>query len=183
MVGFNHPSHNLKTIIKSYFSPTQSAQQLDSIGEEASAELGSREEVTSTTGSGTDLSIYGRRNPWGPQSYAELISLAITSAPGQRMTLNMIYEWLINNLQFFAERRDMEKSAGWKNSIRHNLSLHQKFKKIPNETSGKSSWWVINPELSPSKKHRRRSSTAGVGDMKMLQNKREKAKEKLEMRR
>ena len=161
------------------FSPSQPGQQLDSIGEEVSTELGSREEVSST--SGTDLSIYGRRNPWGPQSYAELISLAITSAPGQRMTLNMIYEWLMNNISFFAERRDMEKSAGWKNSIRHNLSLHQKFKKIPNETSGKSSWWVINPEMSPSKKHRRRSSTAGVGDMKMLQNKREKAKEKLEM--
>ena len=180
MVSVNHPSF-IKMIYYSIFSPTQPTQQLDSIGEEGSLEV--REEVTSTTGSGTDLSIYGRRNPWGHQSYAELISQAITSAPGQRMTLNMIYEWLINNLQYFAERRDMEKSAGWKNSIRHNLSLHQKFKKIPNETSGKSSWWVINPEMSPSKKHRRRASTAGVGDMKMLQNKREKAREKLEMRR
>uniref|UniRef100_A0A3B3E1Q9 Fork-head domain-containing protein n=1 Tax=Oryzias melastigma TaxID=30732 RepID=A0A3B3E1Q9_ORYME len=32
------------------------------------------------------------------------------------------------------------------NSIRHNLSLHSRFVKVQNEGTGKSSWWVVNPE-------------------------------------
>jgi hypothetical protein len=31
-----------------------------------------------------------------------------------------------------------------KNSIRHNLSLHNRFVRIPNEIAGKSSWWTID---------------------------------------
>ena len=97
-----------------------------------------------------------------------------------RLTLNQIYEWLTNNIQFFAERRDHEKSAGWKNSIRHNLSLHQRFKKVPNESSGKSSWWILNTEASPSKKQRRRST---AGDLRSLQFKRDRARAKIDSRR
>lgn len=32
------------------------------------------------------------------------------------------------------------------NSIRHNLSLHSRFVKVLNEGTGKSSWWMVNPE-------------------------------------
>ncbi|XP_066533517.1 forkhead box protein O3B isoform X2 [Hoplias malabaricus] len=32
------------------------------------------------------------------------------------------------------------------NSIRHNLSLHSRFVRVQNEGTGKSSWWMINPE-------------------------------------
>ncbi|KAM9390716.1 forkhead box protein O3-like isoform 1-T1 [Salvelinus alpinus] len=34
----------------------------------------------------------------------------------------------------------------WCNSIRHNLSLHSRFIRVQNEGTGKSSWWMINPE-------------------------------------
>ncbi|XP_054469633.1 forkhead box protein O3-like isoform X2 [Anoplopoma fimbria] len=33
-----------------------------------------------------------------------------------------------------------------RNSIRHNLSLHSRFVKVQNEGTGKSSWWMVNPE-------------------------------------
>ncbi|CAF1568730.1 unnamed protein product, partial [Adineta steineri] len=37
------------------------------------------------------------------------------------------------------------------NSIRHNLSLHNRFKRMQSEGTGKSSWWIINPdEKNPS---------------------------------
>ena len=42
------------------------------------------------------------------------------------------------------------------NSIRHNLSLHDKFKRIQNEGTGKSSWWTINYNAKPGKSPRRR---------------------------
>jgi len=47
----------------------------------------------------------------------------------------------------------------FQNSIRHNLSLHSKFKRIQNEGTGKSSWWVINYEAKPGKSPRRRTTS------------------------
>lgn len=34
----------------------------------------------------------------------------------------------------------------FQNSIRHNLSLHSRFVKVQNEGTGKSSWWMVNPD-------------------------------------
>lgn len=34
----------------------------------------------------------------------------------------------------------------FQNSIRHNLSLHSRFIRVQNEGTGKSSWWMLNPE-------------------------------------
>jgi len=118
-----------------------------------------------------------RRNPWGNFSYSDIIVQAIASSPEQRLTLNQIYDWMISAIPYFSDRQDNASSAGWKNSIRHNLSLHQKFLKIPNEDPGKSSWWKINPETKPTNKPRRRAT---YGDSKSFQNKREKAKKKVE---
>ena len=36
----------------------------------------------------------------------------------------------------------------FQNSIRHNLSLHSRFVRVQNEGSGKSSWWMLNPEAA-----------------------------------
>ncbi len=53
------------------------------------------------------------------------------------------------------------------NSIRHNLSLHSRFVRVQNEGSGKSSWWMLNPEAnsppsSSSSPSKHTSSTASV---------------------
>ena len=37
-------------------------------------------------------------------------------------------------------------SLSTQNSIRHNLSLHSRFIRVQNEGTGKSSWWMLNPE-------------------------------------
>uniref|UniRef100_A0A8D0L123 Forkhead box O4 n=1 Tax=Sphenodon punctatus TaxID=8508 RepID=A0A8D0L123_SPHPU len=46
------------------------------------------------------------------------------------------------------------------NSIRHNLSLHSKFIKVHNEATGKSSWWMLNPEGGKSGKAPRRRAAS-----------------------
>lgn len=81
-------------------------------------------------------------------SYAELITRAIESSAEQRLTLSQIYDWIIKYVPYFKEKFDRTSSAGWKNSIRHNLSLHNRFIRVQNESSGKSSWWMINPDVS-----------------------------------
>merc|ERR1719192_1228891 len=138
--------------------------------------------VTEETGGGEEPvnlrqgnPVYGRKNPWGNHSYADLISQAISSSAERRMTLSQIYDWMVANIPYFTDRQSNSKSAGWKNSIRHNLSLHQKFVKIPNEGAGKSSWWTLNLENNPLRKPRRRATS---GDIKMLQTRRERVRAK-----
>lgn len=55
-----------------------------------------------------------RRNAWGSQSYAELISQAIESAPEKRLTLAQIYEWMVRSVPYFKDKGDSNSSAGWK---------------------------------------------------------------------
>ncbi|XP_032687552.1 forkhead box protein O isoform X2 [Odontomachus brunneus] len=100
-----------------------------------------------------------RRNAWGNLSYADLITQAITSAPDQRLTLSQIYDWMVTNVPYFKDKGDNNSSAGWKNSIRHNLSLHNRFIRTQNEGTGKSSWWMINRDAKPGKSARRRATT------------------------
>lgn len=55
-----------------------------------------------------------RRNAWGNQSYADLITQAITSSTDQRLTLSEIYEWMVRNVPFFKDKGETNSSAGWK---------------------------------------------------------------------
>uniref|UniRef100_A0A3Q4AAY4 Forkhead box protein M1 n=1 Tax=Mola mola TaxID=94237 RepID=A0A3Q4AAY4_MOLML len=76
-----------------------------------------------------------------PYSYMAMIQFAINSRKDKRMTLKEIYTWIEDNFPYF---RQVAK-PGWKNSIRHNLSLHDMFIR---ETSAdnKISFWTIRPE-------------------------------------
>ncbi|XP_074553796.1 forkhead box protein M1 isoform X2 [Halichoeres trimaculatus] len=78
-----------------------------------------------------------------PYSYMAMIQFAINSRNSRRMTLKEIYTWIEDHFPYF---REVAKS-GWKNSIRHNLSLHDMFIR---ETShdGKVSFWTIRPEAN-----------------------------------
>uniref|UniRef100_A0A3Q3JJD8 Forkhead box protein M1 n=1 Tax=Monopterus albus TaxID=43700 RepID=A0A3Q3JJD8_MONAL len=58
-----------------------------------------------------------------PYSYMAMIQFAINSRPNRRMTLREIYMWIEEHFPYF---REVAK-PGWKNSIRHNLSLHDMF--------------------------------------------------------
>ncbi|RWS25504.1 fork head domain-containing protein-like protein [Leptotrombidium deliense] len=90
-----------------------------------------------------------RCNKWGNKSYADLITEAILSSPKQRLMLQQIYEWIVANVPYFRDKGDTNSSIGWKNSIRHNLSLHKKFIKITANGSEKCSLWAINPSFEP----------------------------------
>lgn len=55
-----------------------------------------------------------RRNAWGNQSYADLITRAIESAPEKRLTLSQIYDWMVRHVPYFKDKGDSNSSAGWK---------------------------------------------------------------------
>ncbi|XP_077477171.1 forkhead box protein O3a [Stigmatopora argus] len=101
-----------------------------------------------------------RRNAWGNYSYADLITQAIESSPEKRLTLSQIYDWMVRSVPYFKDKGDSNSSAGWKNSIRHNLSLHTRFVKVQNEGTGKSSWWMVNPDGGKAGKAPRRRAVS-----------------------
>jgi len=57
-----------------------------------------------------------------PYPYHELIRHAIEEASDRRLQLNQIYASIAERFPFF-KTLDEKKTAGWQNSIRHNLSL------------------------------------------------------------
>ena len=83
------------------------------------------------------------RHPKPPYSYIALIAMAIRDSPNQRRTLSEINEYLMNKFDFFRGSY-----TGWRNSIRHNLSLNECFTKVLRDQSrpwGKDNYWVLNP--------------------------------------
>ncbi|KAG7282986.1 hypothetical protein CRUP_028503 [Coryphaenoides rupestris] len=55
-----------------------------------------------------------RRNAWGNQSYADLITRAIESTAEKRLTLSQIYDWMVRYVPYFKDKGDSNSSAGWK---------------------------------------------------------------------
>ncbi|XP_044532606.1 forkhead box protein O3 [Gracilinanus agilis] len=119
-----------------------------------------------------------RRNAWGNLSYADLITQAIESSPDKRLTLSQIYDWMVRCVPYFKDKGDSNSSAGWKNSIRHNLSLHSRFKRVQNEGTGKSSWWMINPDGGKSGKAPRRRAVSMDNSNKYTKSRGRAAKKK-----
>ncbi|KAK6304753.1 hypothetical protein J4Q44_G00253390 [Coregonus suidteri] len=119
-----------------------------------------------------------RRNAWGNYSYADLITQAIESSPDQRLTLSQIYEWMVRSVTYFNDKGDSNSSAGWKNSIRHNLSLHSRFMRVQNEGTGKSSWWMVNPEGGKGGKAPRRRAVSMDNSNKLIKGARGRAAKK-----
>ncbi|XP_062863294.1 forkhead box protein O3a [Trichomycterus rosablanca] len=119
-----------------------------------------------------------RRNAWGNYSYADLITQAIESSPEKRLTLAQIYDWMVRSVPYFKDKGDNNSSAGWKNSIRHNLSLHSRFVRVQNEGTGKSSWWMVNPDGGKGGKVPRRRAVSMDNNSKLIKSARGRAAKK-----
>lgn len=96
----------------------------------------------------------GNHRPYDPQvhvnskppfSFSCLIFMAIEDSPKKALPVKEIYAWILDHFPYFKDA-----PTGWKNSVRHNLSLNKCFKKVEKAPNlGKGSLWMVDDIFRP----------------------------------
>uniref|UniRef100_A0A3Q3G5P2 Fork-head domain-containing protein n=1 Tax=Labrus bergylta TaxID=56723 RepID=A0A3Q3G5P2_9LABR len=72
-------------------------------------------------------------------SYLALIAKVILSSPSQKLNLASIYRTMEEQFPYLRSR-----GPGWRNSVRHNLSVNECFVKVSRCEDGRGHYWGIN---------------------------------------
>ncbi|XP_050714730.1 uncharacterized protein LOC126997597 isoform X3 [Eriocheir sinensis] len=80
-----------------------------------------------------------------PYSFSCLIFMAIEDSSNKALPVKDIYAWILDHFPYFRNA-----PTGWKNSVRHNLSLNKCFRKVEKAPNlGKGSLWMVDPAYRP----------------------------------
>jgi len=73
--------------------------------------------------SSSKLQVHTESKP--PYSFSCLIFMAIEDSPIKALPVKDIYGWIVDHFPYYKNA-----PTGWKNSVRHNLSLNKCFRKV-----------------------------------------------------
>ena len=101
-----------------------------------------------------------------PAPYSTLITQAILSKPYGVISVAEIYEFVYTNYDYFKRVK-----TGWRNSIRHNLSINPAFEKVPKSRTpfgGKGTVWRINKKYQDEFLRKWRDGTLALKNAKTI---------------
>ncbi|XP_037935323.1 uncharacterized protein DDB_G0283357-like [Teleopsis dalmanni] len=87
-----------------------------------------------------DPQVHTHNKP--PYSFSSLIFMAIEGSNEKALPVKEIYAWIVQHFPYFKTA-----PTGWKNSVRHNLSLNKSFVKVEKAPNmGKGSLWRVEQQ-------------------------------------
>ncbi|KAG8223564.1 hypothetical protein J437_LFUL003028 [Ladona fulva] len=125
-----------------------------SIGGTPSLPIMTRLKLQQPSNQSQPTQVVGSHRPYDPQvhvhskppfSFSCLIFMAIEDSPKKALPVKEIYAWILDHFPYFKDA-----PTGWKNSVRHNLSLNKCFKKVEKAPNlGKGSLWMVDEIFRP----------------------------------
>lgn len=83
-----------------------------------------------------DALLHRKHKP--PYSFSCLIFMAIEASPMKCLPVKGIYDWIVQTFPYFHSA-----PTGWRNSVRHNLSLNKCFKKVDRDHHLVGTWFKL----------------------------------------
>ncbi|XP_077457713.1 forkhead box protein N4 isoform X1 [Stigmatopora argus] len=141
--GYQCPTSVYQSAPQQVYSLTQTGQQCSTGGLYSNVSFNNQSLFAQPHLAPQEPDLQPKCFPKPIYSYSCLIAMALKNSKTGSLPVSEIYSFMKEHFPYFKTAPD-----GWKNSVRHNLSLNKCFEKVENKTSSssrKGCLWALNP--------------------------------------